>query len=379
MKTTILSIETSCDETAVAVLECNGGIKSPTFQLKGNALYSQAEKHAEFGGVYPSLAKREHSQNLIPLLSKALKEAGLETKGSTTYNIDEISGILEREEALLKALNTYIPSISRPDIDAIAVTVGPGLEPALWVGINFARALSTIWDIPRVAVNHLEGHMVSVLAEERNSLQFPALGFVVSGGHTELVCIEKWFEYETIGRTRDDAVGEAFDKVARMLDLPYPGGPEISKWAQEARENSIDSPIELPRPMITSNDHDFSFSGLKTAVLYALRDNEFSHEEKKGIAREFEEAVTDVITKKISGAVEEYNPKSVIAAGGVMANTYIRTRLEETLASHNIPLLLPPQKLATDNAVMIGMAGYLRYTSKEYITTDFSARGTWSL
>lgn len=380
MKTTILAIETSCDETAVSILECDGGIASSSFDIGGNALYSQASKHAEFGGVFPNLAKREHALNLIPLLSSTLKEAGLEARQEAgEIDIDTLSEIFEREPDLLEAFKEYIPTVERPDIDAIAVTVGPGLEPALWVGINFARALSHVWNIPLVAVNHLEGHIISVLTEENIALTFPALAFVVSGGHTELVYIKDWFEYETIGRTRDDAVGEAFDKVARMLELPYPGGPHISRWAAKARENNIESPIKLPRPMITSDDFDFSFSGLKTAVLYALRDNDFTEQEKKGLAREFEEAVTDVISSKIERALITYNPATTIAAGGVMANAYIRKHLEEVLKKHDTTLLLPPRELATDNAVMIGMAGYLRYITGMHITDDFRARGTWSL
>lgn len=379
MKKIILSIETSCDETAISVLACDGGIESPTFSIQGNALYSQASKHAEFGGVYPSLAKREHALNLIPLLKAVLIESELEDERSREFDTNAISLILERESDLLKAFNEYVPTISKPKIDAIAVTVGPGLEPALWVGINFARALSAVWEIPLVAVNHLEGHIISVLADKNITLTFPALSFVVSGGHTELVYIKDWFQYETIGRTRDDAVGEAFDKVARMLDLPYPGGPHVSRWAKEAREKNISSPIKLPRPMITTDDFDFSFSGLKTAVLYALRDNEYTEEQKKGLARDFEEAVADIVSTKMEKALLEFNPKTAIAAGGVMANTYIRERLEQIFSKHDTQLLLPPKELATDNAVMIGMAGYLRYISGKHITDEFRARGTWSL
>ena len=274
----ILSIETSCDETGISILEVKGS-KNPQFKVLANSLNSQIKIHAQYGGVFPALAKREHQKNLPILLEKTLLKAKLNNK--------------------IKSVNL------------IAVTSGPGLEPALWTGIVFAKDLAKKWNVPLIPVNHMEGHILSVFGEEKNEfkikkINFPALSLLVSGGHTELVLFEKFGKYKIIGETLDDAAGEAFDKVARMLLLPYPGGPEISKLASEARKNKnpldillpsaqksfakdflCPSPsllprlpeatylrefIKLPRPMKYSKNFDFSFSGLKTAVLYLIRD-----------------------------------------------------------------------------------------------------------
>jgi N6-L-threonylcarbamoyladenine synthase len=213
----ILSIETSCDETAISLLEANGEKTNPEFNVLGDALYSQIEKHREFGGVYPSVAKREHALNLTPLLEKLLKETNEEIIPNDEIigieqNIQkEVREILSREPNLYEAFIKYVSKIKKPNIDLIAVTSGPGLEPALWVGINFARALSLVWQIPVIPVNHMEGHITSVLKESTNveQITFPAVSLLISGGHTELVLIKGWGEYEIIGRTKDDAVGEA--------------------------------------------------------------------------------------------------------------------------------------------------------------------------
>ncbi|MEK9185413.1 MAG: hypothetical protein AAB863_01430, partial [Patescibacteria group bacterium] len=276
----ILGIETSCDETAVSVVEAGELVEKPVFKVLGSALASQAKLHDKYGGVYPNLAKREHIRNLPAVLIEALRKANL------------IS-------------NLEFPISNNPDIDAIAVTVGPGLEPALWTGINFAQDLSREWGVPLIPTNHMEGHIASVLLsktdenpkfeapnnkprtkasfirgrriqnsniETQNKIKFPAIALLISGGHTELVYLKSWQEKEIIGETKDDAVGEAFDKVARMLGLPYPGGPEISMLAEDARSKNLHLETKFPRPMIHSGDLNFSFSGLKTAVLYYLRD-----------------------------------------------------------------------------------------------------------
>ncbi|HYC83135.1 MAG TPA: hypothetical protein VEB60_01135, partial [Candidatus Paceibacterota bacterium] len=222
----ILAIETSCDETGISIIDCKGGLEAPAFSVLAHAISSQIELHAQWGGVVPNLAKREHERNLIPVLKQALEEAGLEKPGAIALNEEEIKDCLVREQELASFFLAYIPTIEPPIIDAIAVTAGPGLEPALWTGINFARALSLAWRKPLIPVNHMEGHIVSPLLEPEASVAFPALALLVSGGHTELVLMREWLDYEVIGQTKDDAVGEAFDKVARMLDLPYPGGPQ---------------------------------------------------------------------------------------------------------------------------------------------------------
>jgi N6-L-threonylcarbamoyladenine synthase len=249
----ILSIETSCDETAVSIVEATGPLEKPIFSVLGNALYSQIKTHAQYGGVFPMMAKREHAQNFPHLLQEALTEAGLYIEGNpecTDTEWAQAQEILTREDTLYNELRKVIEHIKRPNIDLIAVTSGPGLEPALWVGISAAVALGTLWRVPVLPTNHMEGHIVSVLMENSDNrpVEFPALALLVSGGHTELVSVTDWGTYKTIGQTRDDAVGEAFDKVARMLNLPYPGGPEISKLAEEAVKKNLPKIASQSRP-----------------------------------------------------------------------------------------------------------------------------------
>ena len=393
---TILAIETSCDETAIAILECGGDEKAAQFRVLGNALLSQVEIHKEYGGVFPALAKREHAKNLVPLLDAALEEAELlreDTQAIPEEMRDKIAAILSREPGLTEAFFEFISECEPPAIDVIAVTTGPGLEPALWVGINFAKALAFAWDKPLVAVNHMEGHLLASLSEKTgeqisiSNLQFPILALLISGGHTELVLMKKWLEYELVGQTRDDAVGEAFDKVARMLGLPYPGGPEISKLAESARSNlnasSQGSTLEfkLPRPMIDSGTCDFSFAGLKTAVLYLLKKHpEVNEKEKMHIAHEFENAVTDVLWKKSSRALEETRAKTLVIGGGVSANTHIRRTFSENMKKEHpgVALRIPSATLTTDNAIMIALAGFYRAQRMEF-ATDLSANGNLPL
>jgi len=303
----ILAIETSCDETAISIIEIDGGFNGANISVLGDVILSQAAKHSEFGGVYPTLAKREHANNIVTVLESALTQAGLnEKKIVTTSNEEksEISKILEREEKLCAEFLSFITAREKPDIDAVAVTYGPGLAPALWIGVNFAQAMSVAWDIPVIPVNHLEGHifasMVSFGQDNRDKLvltepDFPVIALIISGGHTELFLMKNWFSYKLVGRTRDDAIGEAFDKVARMLGLDYPGGPEISRLAEESREIRNAPEVSLPRPMINSNTCDFSFSGLKTAVLYSLKDVELTEDKKRSLAHEFENAVSEIL------------------------------------------------------------------------------------
>ena len=301
----ILAIETSCDETAISIVEAAGNLNAPQFKILAHQISSQVALHARYGGVVPSIAKREHSKLLIPILIATLKEAVLYQAGKIILPI-ETQQILNREPELLTAVENNLTKITKPKIDAIAVTRGPGLEPALWVGINLAKLLALTWDLPLIPTNHLEGHLISPLAADHQSemtdqkINFPAIALIISGGHTELILLKNWCEYEKIGQTRDDAVGEAFDKVARLLGLPYPGGPALSKLATQANlevklpNGSLTSKRkwQLPRPMLHSGDYDFSFSGLKTAVLYTIKNytaeqrRELNGEEKASLARE---------------------------------------------------------------------------------------------
>lgn len=384
----ILAIETSCDETAVAVLECEGDEHSATFKVLGNALLSQVDIHKEYGGVFPAVAKREHAKNLTSLLATSLEEAELAKEGDHPLDSEtreKLAQLLEREPGLTDALLAYLATIERPDIDAIAVTSGPGLEPALWVGVNFARALALAWKLPVVAANHMEGHLLSALGEAGETIsiqnvQLPILGLLISGGHTELVVMKEWLSYQLMGSTRDDAVGEAFDKVARMLDLPYPGGPEVSKLAERDREDERTNPFSLPRPMLDSGDLDFSFSGLKTAVLYLVKDKQLSEIEKEQLARAFEDAVAEVLWKKTARAIDESGARTLVLGGGVSANIHIQRVFRQKVAEEfpDVELRIPAGELTTDNAVMIGIAGFYRALKKEF-SDDIKASGNRSL
>jgi N6-L-threonylcarbamoyladenine synthase len=383
----ILSIETSCDETAVSIIQADGEFPHATYTVLGNALFSQVDIHKEYGGVFPALAKREHAKTLVPMLEKALTEAGQCTRATTSLPDtlrSEIATILFREPGLGEAFIHFLETHQTPTIDCIAVTSGPGLEPALWVGINFAKALSCAWNVPMVPINHMEGHVLSSIFNETSlpAIAFPALALLISGGHTELVHIENWKTYKKIGETRDDAVGEAFDKVARMLGLPYPGGPEIGKLAARARTNNLPRYAALPRPMIDADNLDFSFSGLKTAVRYAIADKTLLDDERASIAREFEDAVTEVLLEKTKRAVREYGAATIIVGGGVSANTYIRSVFTEYFNTEpHIALFFPPRHLSTDNSVMIALAGHARISDARPYTehTLLRAEGNLSL
>ncbi len=365
---TILAVETSCDETGIAIIDTERTDEQVRVHVRADALLSQAVLHAEYGGVYPTLAKREHAKNLGPLFTDALTKAGLFIPAQESImsqeKIGEIKELLEREPELFVHLAVLLAKLEKPPIDAVAVTNGPGLEPALWVGINFARALGTVWDIPVVPINHMEGHIIAAVAEPVNETEFtishptfPALALLISGGHTELVLMRSWLSYERIGSTRDDAAGEAFDKSARLIGLPYPGGPEISKLAEAARAEGLEQPFSLPRPMIATNDCDFSFSGLKTAVRTLVTEaGTLDETQKKQFARELEDAISDVLVAKTRRAIETYGVASLIVSGGVSANTHIRTQLAALAEEYNATLFLPSPDLATDNGRMIAFA-----------------------
>lgn len=392
----ILAIETSCDETAVALIESKKSAQKTAFVVHASEVASQIAMHQEYGGVFPTIAKREHAKACVPLLENTLHKAGLIKKlkhpNLDTKLIKKLTSLLEREPELLEAILNTILAWQKPKIDAIAVTSGPGLEPALWVGINFARALSLIWDISVYPINHMEGHIfASVLQEEKAGtkkiytiphITFPAVSLLISGGHTELVHIKNWMKYKVIGQTRDDAAGEAFDKVARMLGLPYPGGPQISKLAQPlrtVRPNNLVVPT-LPRPMIHSKDLDFSFSGLKTAVLYLLQKIEkLTPKTKQVIAYEFENAVTEVLVKKSLDALKKTSAKTLIVGGGVSANTNIREALAEACHKADVTLYLPDRALSTDNALMIATTAYYQILHGKKPKKTITANGSWGL
>jgi N6-L-threonylcarbamoyladenine synthase len=384
----ILAIETSCDETGIAILEQTG---LNTFTLIGNALSSQIEIHAQYGGVFPALAKRAHAEKMVPMLTQALDEAYLLDVPEIPLHItpEALSFLNEKESQLKENLEPFLTYYQKPDIDYIAVTVGPGLEPALWVGVNTARALAQVWGIPVIPINHMEGHVVTAMISQVESSssskvyqvekpELPILSLLVSGGHTELVLSENFGKYQKIGQTRDDAVGEAFDKVARVLGLPYPGGPAISRLAKEYRDSNKEKLFDLPRPMLHSGDYDFSFSGIKTAVLYATRDiteqntRELTEEEKGSLACEFENAAIEVLVKKTINAIREHNAQTIVVGGGVAGNTYLREELKKNVEKEfpNTTLLFPEPWLATDNAVMIGLAGMLQIFSGEIKTRN---------
>jgi N6-L-threonylcarbamoyladenine synthase len=349
----VLSIETSCDDTGIALFKATGGVDGASFEVLANEVSSQIDIHKEYGGVFPALAKREHIKNLPIVLNKILKKHKLEN--------------------------------SKKPFDLIVVTSGPGLEPALWTGIVFAKELSLKYKIPVMPVNHMEGHILSVFAKEKgkfklpktgnkkDQLAFPLLSLLVSGGHTELVLSKSWMDYKIIGQTLDDAVGEAFDKTARMLGLPYPGGPEISKLAEQGRKSVLKSlgrsdkdaekNISLPRPMMYSKNFDFSFSGLKTAVLYLIKKiGKLDEETKIQIALEFENAAIDVLVHKTKKAIEKYNTQTLLVGGGVSANKHLRNTINKEIKNNKI--LFPEKKLSTDNALMTGIVGYLRFIER---------------
>lgn len=386
----LLSIETSCDETAISVIQAEGDFPHATYTVLGNALFSQIDVHKEFGGVFPAVAKREHIAIILQMLEKALTQSDLPKNQGPEITSDTeslVHTILYREEDLAPRLLAFHSKWGKPNIDAIAVTSGPGLEPALWVGINFAKALATLWQVPVIPVDHMEGHILVSLFSENTlrPLEFPALALLVSGGHTELILMEGWGQYQKVGQTRDDAVGEAFDKVARLIGLPYPGGPEIGRLAAEARALELPAFTKLPQPMLHSGDLDFSFSGLKTAVRYAIQGKTLTEGDKKALARDFEDAAVGVLVSKTKEAIAKYGVVNFILGGGVSANTYLRnaiTALNDPTSLYGVTVHLPETSLSTDNSIMIALAGHAHLKdslSPEASTTGIIASGNQSL
>ncbi len=369
----ILSIETSCDETAISIVEVVGDFPTATYSILGNALFSQIEIHREYGGVFPALAKREHIATILPMLEQALGQAAIPKADFTPTLTEEerthVHTLLAREHALGDQVLGFHERYGSVPINAIAVTTGPGLEPALWVGINFAKVLAYLWNVPVVPVDHMEGHILASVFDGHHlaPVVFPAISLLVSGGHTELILVRDWNQYEKIGQTRDDAAGEAFDKVARLLGLPYPGGPEVGKLAAIARSLALPPFAKLPLPMLYSGDLDFSFSGLKTAVRYAIADQVLTETQKQALARDFEDAVVGVLIAKVKTAIETHGAYSVILGGGVSANTQLRkamSSLASPLLFPDLAVYLPEISLSTDNSIMIALAGHAHLNDK---------------
>jgi len=317
----ILGIETSCDETAVAVVEDGRRIRS-------NVVSSQVELHAVYGGVVPELASRQHVQALIPVLDEALERAGCELA----------------------------------EIEAVAVTYGPGLAGALLVGLNFAKALAYARSLPLVPVNHLEGHIYAAWLDREESPRFPLLALIVSGGHSDVVLMEGHARYRRLGETVDDAAGEAFDKVARVLGLGFPGGPAIDALAAAAGTPAL----RLPRARL-ERPYDFSFSGLKTRVQRIARGEEGEPPDRAELAAAFQESVVDSLVTKAVQAAEEHGANEIVLAGGVAANSLLRKVLAERSP---VPVIIPPPALCTDNGAMIAAAGWQRLRADERAALD---------
>jgi len=331
----VLGIESSCDETGIALYDTNQG-------LIAHALHSQIEMHAEYGGVVPELASRDHIRRVLPLIQKVLMDAKLELS----------------------------------DIEGIAYTKGPGLSGALLVGTSVAEALAFTLNVPTVGVHHLEGHLLAPLLEE-NPPAFPFVALLVSGGHTQLMRVSEIGDYELLGDTLDDAAGEAFDKTAKLLDLSYPGGPAVSKLA----EQGIKDRFKLPRSMLHSGDLNFSFSGLKTAVLTLANSNELDPQTKADIAYEFQEAVTEVLVSKCANALKKTGLNNLIVSGGVGANKRLRERLNAEAKRKGFHVHYPRLEFCTDNGAMIAFAGAMRLKNlaDDGGNHSFTVRPRWDL
>ncbi len=333
----ILGIETSCDDTGIAIIKVSGK-KRPIFKILSNVISSQIKVHQKYGGVVPNLAAREHLRNIEPCLKTAFSPRHLRAGQAS--------------------------KIKPEHIDLIAVTIGPGLIPSLLIGVHFAKTLAYKWQKPIVGVNHIEAHILANLLENKE-IKFPAIALVVSGGHTQLILIKKIGDYKILGETRDDAAGECFDKVAKLLRLGYPGGPEIAAQAAKYKIRTTKYEIQLPRPMINHKNYDFSFSGLKTAVLYKVKDMKKINVPE--MCYEVQQAIIDVLIEKTLRAAKEYKVRTIILSGGVAANEELRKQFKLKIGNCScirgarklkIDFLVPPKILCTDNAAMIAVAGY---------------------
>jgi N6-L-threonylcarbamoyladenine synthase len=329
----ILGIETSCDETGIALYDSNKG-------LLGHTLHSQIDLHAEYGGVVPELASRDHIRYIIPLINQLLNKT----------------------------------SIKKKAINAIAYTAGPGLSGALLVGSTVGESLSFALGIPSIPVHHLEGHLLAPMLEDTKPV-FPFLALLVSGGHTQIIHVKQIGQYDIVGDTLDDAAGEAFDKTAQLLGLGYPGGAALSKLAESGKPK-----YNLPKPMLHSKDFDFSFSGLKTAVLTLVKKQpELTDTIKANIAASFQESITEVLIYKTIKAMDSLNLNQIVVSGGVGANKQLREKLTNSSQKNNFQLFFPSLEFCTDNGAMIALAGYLRHSLSEKKDYRFTVMPRWRL
>ena len=328
----VLGIETSCDETGVAIYHAKRG-------LINHVLYSQIEMHSEYGGVVPELASRDHIRKLVPLIKQLIQESGL----------------------------------ASADINGIAYTAGPGLMGALLVGASTARSLAWTWNIPAVAVHHMEGHLLAPMLEE-NPPAFPFVALLISGGHTLLVQVNQIGSYQLLGESLDDAAGEAFDKTAKLLGLSYPGGPKLSKLAEQGHPQ-----IKFPRPMTDRPGLDFSFSGLKTFALNTINASEKTAQDKADIAAAFQLAVAETLTIKCKRALQQTGLKRLVVAGGVSANSLVRTLLTEMTLKEQAQIYFPRLEFCTDNGAMIAYAGCQRLMLGQHQSLDIFARPRWPI
>jgi N6-L-threonylcarbamoyladenine synthase len=329
----VLGIETSCDETGIAIYDTENG-------LLANQLYSQVKLHADYGGVVPELASRDHVRKTLPLIKEALKEANL----------------------------------SAADIDGVAYTAGPGLVGALLVGATIGRSLAFAWNVPAIPVHHMEGHLLAPMLED-NPPEFPFVALLVSGGHTQLISVTGIGEYTLLGESIDDAAGEAFDKTAKLLGLDYPGGPLLSKMAQQG----VAGRFTFPRPMTDRPGLDFSFSGLKTFAANTIRGNENDAQTHADIARAFEDAVVDTLAIKCKRALEQTGFKRLVMAGGVSANRTLRSKLAEVMEKRGGEVFYARPEFCTDNGAMIAYAGMVRLKTSANTDLSISVRPRWPL
>ncbi|CAM4017738.1 tRNA (adenosine(37)-N6)-threonylcarbamoyltransferase complex transferase subunit TsaD [Pseudoalteromonas byunsanensis] len=329
----ILGIESSCDETGIAIYDDEQG-------LLAHQLYSQVKVHADYGGVVPELASRDHVRKTIPLIEAAFEQAGCGPES----------------------------------LDGVAYTAGPGLVGALLVGTSIGRSLAFGWNIPAVAVHHMEGHLLAPMLEDERP-EFPFIALLVSGGHTMMVKVEGIGEYEVLGESVDDAAGEAFDKTAKLLGLDYPGGPLLAKMAQQG----VAKRFVFPRPMTDRPGLDFSFSGLKTAAANTIRSAGDDEQTKADIAHAFQTAVIDTLAIKCKRALKETNIKRLVIAGGVSANTELRNKLERVMQGMQGKVYYPRTEFCTDNGAMIAFAGMQRLKAKQYAPLDMKTQPRWPL
>lgn len=329
----VLGLETSCDETGVAIYDAEHG-------LLAEALYSQIALHAPYGGVVPEVASRDHTRKIIPLIEQVLKEAGLQGQ----------------------------------DLDGVAYTTGPGLVGALMVGAMVGRTLAYAWGVPAVGVHHLEGHLLAPCLEDQPPA-FPFLALLVSGGHTELVEVQGLGRYQVIGDTLDDAAGEAFDKTAKLLGLGYPGGAALAQLAEKGKAGQF----EFPRPMLDRPGLDFSFSGLKTAALHAIKGVELTDQTKADIAHAFQEAIVETLSAKCQRALKQTGLKRLVIAGGVGANRALRARLQTMTQQMNADVYFPRPAFCTDNGAMIAYAGCMHLINGQRDDLSVTVRARWAL